>query len=112
VIGADEREDGRDEGGDEKMSIRILSPEGSVGERRIPLAASPEVLAGRRLAILDNGKPGAAHLMERVAERLAERAGVVLVGVRRKRTAATPCQDELIDTIAGEAELAFTGSAD
>jgi hypothetical protein len=41
-----------------------------------------------------------------------ERAGVELVGVRRKRTAATPCQDELIDTIAGEAELAFTGSAD
>lgn len=94
------------------MSLRILSPEGSVGDRRVPLAASPEVLAGRRLAILDNGKPGAAHLMQRVAERLVERAGIDFVGVRRKRTAATPCQDDLIEQISEEADLVLTGTAD
>lgn len=94
------------------MSLQILSPEGRVGARRVPLAPSPEVLAGRRLAILDNGKPGAAHLMQRVAERLVERAGVDFVGVHRKRTAATPCQDELIEKIAEEADLVLTGTAD
>ena len=94
------------------MGLQILSPDGRVGDRRVSLAPAPEVLAGRRLAILDNGKPGAAHLMERVAERLVERAGVEFVGTRRKRTAATPCQDELIDALTEEADLVLTGSAD
>jgi hypothetical protein len=94
------------------MTIRILAPEGNVGERMIALAPAPEVLSGRRLLILDNGKPGAADLMQRVAERLAERAGLDFGGVHRKRTAATPCAEELIDAIAKEADLALTGTAD
>ena len=66
--------------------MRILSPEGNVGTRGIVLAATPEVLSARRLAVLDNGKPGAALVMTRIAERLAERAGIDFVGVHRKRT--------------------------
>ena len=92
--------------------IRILSPEGSVGERGVVLADSPDLLSGRRLAVLDNGKPGAAVVMTRIAERLAERAGVQFVGLHRKRTAATPCADELIAEIAGGADLVLTGTAD
>jgi hypothetical protein len=95
-----------------KMTIRILSPEGSVGVATTELAASPDVLAGRRLAVLDNGKPGAATLMNRAAEQLVKRAGVQLVGVYRKRTAATPCEDALIGTLAQEADLVLTGTAD
>ena len=45
--------------------MRILSPEGNVGTRGIALADAPEVLSGRRLAVLDNGKPGAALIMTR-----------------------------------------------
>ena len=92
--------------------MQILSPEGRVGERGVQLAASPALLTGRRLVVLDNGKPGAALVMTRVAERIAERTGAEFVGVRRKRTAATPCEDELIEAIAGEADLALTGTAD
>ena len=92
--------------------MRILSPEGSVGKRSVALAGSPDLLSGRRLAVLDNGKPGAAFVMTRIAERLAERAGVEFVGAHRKRTAATPCADELISEIAGGAELVLTGTAD
>ena len=92
--------------------MRILSPEGSVGGRGIALASSPEVLAGRRLAVLDNGKPGAAHLLSWVAERLAQRTGVEFIGVHRKRTAATPCEETLINEIAQEADLVLTGTAD
>ena len=94
------------------MTIRILSPEGSVGASALRLARSPDVLSGRRLAVLDNGKPGAAWLMTRLAEQLAARAGVDFVGVYRKRTAATPCEDELIEEIVGEADLVLTGTAD
>ncbi len=94
------------------MTIRILSPEGNVGTGVVGLAPAPDVLAGRRIAVLDNGKPGAAWLMTRVAEQLVARAGVDFVGVHRKRTAATPCEDELIDEIAREADLVLTGTAD
>jgi hypothetical protein len=94
------------------MTIRILSPEGSVGVATTELAVSPDVLAGRRLAVLDNGKPGAARLMTRAAEQLVQRAGVELVGVYRKRTAATPCEGSLIDALAHEADLVLTGTAD
>ena len=92
--------------------MRILSPEGSVGVRGVSLAASPDVLSGRRLAVLDNGKPGAARLMTRVAEQLALRAGVEFVGVYRKQTAATPCEEALIEEIAEGADLVLTGTAD
>ncbi len=94
------------------MTIRILSPEGNVGAPVVCLAPSPDVLSGRRIAVLDNGKPGAAWLMTRVAEQLAARAGVSFVAARRKRTAATPCEDDLIEKIAGEADLVLTGTAD
>jgi hypothetical protein len=94
------------------MTIRILSPEGNVGTSIAGLAASPDVLAGRRLAVLDNGKPGAAQVLTRLAEQLAARSGVEFVGLHRKRTAATPCEDALIDEIAGEADLVITGTAD
>lgn len=92
--------------------MRISSPEGAVGQRTVTLAPSPDLLAGRRLAVLDNGKPGAALVLGRIAERLAERAGVEYVGITRKRTAATPCEDERIEEIAEGADLVLTGTAD
>ena len=94
------------------MTIRILSPEGQIGTRRMSLAPAPDVLAGCRVAVLDNGKPGAAFLMGQVAEQLGARTGIEFVGIRRKRTAATPCEEDLIDKIAAEADLVLTGTAD
>ena len=92
--------------------LRIYSPEGAVGNPTRALAASPQVLAGRRLAILDNGKPNAVVVMRRIAERLEERAGVTLAGVFQKGSAATPCEPDLLEEIRERADLALTGSAD
>ena len=92
--------------------MRILSPEGSAGRPHVVRAKAPDALAGRRLVVLDNGKPGAELLLSRAAERLAARAGVVFVGVRKKRTAATPCEVDLLRALGAEAELALTGTAD
>ena len=94
------------------MTLRILSPEGNVGASSITLAASPDVLSGCRIAVLDNGKPGAAWLMTRLAEQLAARVGIDFVAVHRKRTGATACEDALIDQIAEQADLVLTGTAD
>jgi hypothetical protein len=92
--------------------MRILSPEGAVGRPAVVRAAAPAVLAGRRLVVLDNGKPGAELLLSRVAAQLAARAGMVFLGVRKKRTAATPCEVDLLRALGAEAELALTGTAD
>jgi hypothetical protein len=90
----------------------IESPEGRVGQRSIALAPALDVLAGRRIAALDNGKPGAALVLKRAGERLAERTGAIFVGVEQKKTAATPCEAELLDKIAASAEVILTGTAD
>lgn len=92
--------------------MRILSPEGAIGRPTVARAKAPAALAGRRLVVLDNGKPGAELLLSRVAAQLAARTGVVFAGVRKKRTAATPCEVDLLRALAAEAELALTGTAD
>ena len=93
-------------------SLRIYAPDGAVGRPQRSLAPSPDVLAGRRLAILDNGKPNAVVVMQRIADRLVERAGVELAGVFQKGSAATPCEADLLEEIRSRADLAITGSAD
>ena len=92
--------------------MKILSPEGNVGRPSVARARPLLPLAGRRLYVLDNGKPGAELLLGRAAERLAARTGLVFAGARRKRTAATPCEVDLLRALGAEAELALTGSAD
>lgn len=94
------------------MTIRILSPEGRVTTEASDLSATPELLAGRRIAVLDNGKPGAALLMETLVQGLAARSGATMVGTFQKGSAATPCEAPLLDQIVAEADLVVTGSAD
>ncbi len=88
--------------------MRIYSPEGSVGRAGTSLAPAPDVLAGRRVAVLDNGKPGA----DRLLGHLAERTGAAYAGSHRKGSAATPCEEGLLQEILKDVDLVLTGSAD
>ncbi|MFB0976372.1 MAG: hypothetical protein QMC73_01805 [Myxococcota bacterium] len=92
--------------------MQIESPEGRLGQPMTRLSPSPNALAGMRLLALDNGKPGADFLLRRAGERLAERTGAVFVGLHRKKTAATPCEEELLDQIIQDADIVLTGTAD
>ena len=47
---------------------------------------------GGLLLALDNGKPGADLLLGETARYVAQRTGAIFVGVRRKGSAATPCE--------------------
>jgi len=94
------------------MTTRILSPEGAVGPQRVALAPLPATLKGQRILVLDNGKPGAQLVLERAAEELAARTGAVFAGSRRKRTAATPCEEALLAEIEQSADVVLTGTAD
>lgn len=88
----------------------LLSPCGSVARRLSPLAPRPAALAGRAVGILDNSKPNARVLLERVAELLAVRAGTASVRVWRKPSSAEPAA--CLDEIARSVEVVLTGSAD
>lgn len=89
----------------------IHTPEGSVGASPITGAASIPVLAGTRIGLLDNRKPNADVVLERVAERLEARVGTRVVR-RDDKNAAIPCEDQVLEGIAKEVEVVLTGTAD
>jgi hypothetical protein len=91
--------------------LEILSPEGSVATA--PAAAAPPVptLAGRSIAVLDNGKPNARLLLTRIAERLAARTGAEVSIVAAKATAAEPAEPDILRQLEA-AHVVVTGSAD
>ena len=90
----------------------IYSPEGQRVQQTRSLAPTPAALAELRIAALDNGKPGADWLLRAFGEELAQRTGASFVGVHRKGSAATPCEDALLERLAEEADLVVTGTAD
>jgi hypothetical protein len=91
--------------------VRILSPEGEVVGAHRTLAAPLPVLAGAKVAVLDNGKPNARLLLQTIAQRLAARTGAQVALVTAKATAATPAEPEIIQELRA-ADLVLTGSAD
>jgi hypothetical protein len=94
------------------VAIKIHSPEGRTAAAPHALTALPDVLAGLRVAVLDNGKPNAALLLTTLADGLAARAGTRVSLVVGKETAATPADPGLLDEIRAAADLVLTGSAD
>ncbi len=95
--------------------IQVYAPDGRVGRPPVRLAAGPSSFGGLRIGVLDNGKPNARLLMTRAAEQLARRTGARLTVVTDKgpgANAATPCTPEVLEQLAKEVDLIFTGSAD
>ncbi len=95
--------------------MKIYAPDGRIGKPVLTRAASPRVLTGLRVGVLDNGKPNAGLLMERMADQLAARTGATVTLVTGKgagHNAATPCSDEVLARLEKEVDLVITGSAD
>lgn len=92
--------------------IEVLSPEGRVGTPAKELAPSPELLAGKRIAVLDNLKPHAGQIQGAIARLVAERTGAVVSLEIAKVSAALPAEPEIVERLRAEADLVITGSAD
>lgn len=90
----------------------LVSPEGRVGRERSVLAPSVASIAGLRLSVLSNGKPNARLLLSTIAARLADHAGARVSLIETKGTAATPCEENLLQHLRGQSDLVLTGSAD
>ena len=94
---------------------QIYAPDGPLSPPPIVLAASPPVLAGLRIGVLDNLKPNAKLLMQRVALQIAERTGANVSLVTDKgpgHNSATPCSEPIFELLKKEVDLVITGSAD
>jgi hypothetical protein len=94
---------------------QIYAPDGPLAPPPISLAASPAVLAGLRIGVLDNLKPNAKLLMQRAAEQIAARTGAKVALVTDKGpgyNSATPCSDPVFELLDKEVDLVITGSAD
>lgn len=89
----------------------IHTPAGAIGPPAVHLAPSPQVLAGKRIGILDNRKPNAGILLTHLAERLAHRTGAEVALVETKN-AALAAPDQVMGRLTKEVELVLTGSAD
>lgn len=95
--------------------MEVYAPDGAIGRPSFSLAPSPTVLTGLRIGVLDNGKPNARLLMQRMAEQLAARTGATVGLVTDKgpgRNAATPVSDDVFARLTKEVDLVITGSAD
>ena len=91
--------------------MQIHTPAGEVGPNPVDRAPSPHALDGLKRGRLDNTKPNARILLERVAERLVERTGCELTVIETKN-AALAAPEQVMGRLTKEVELVLTGSAD
>jgi len=90
----------------------IVDPIGTSAARALTLAGRPRSLEGVTIALLDNSKPNAGVLLERVGALLAARAGVRAVRAWGKPGASTGAAPAVLEEIAATARVALTASAD
>jgi chorismate mutase len=78
------------------------------------MAALPRFLDlhGKIVGLLDNSKPNADKLQERLAELLKERVGVAGVVARRKITAQQGAPKQYLDELAAQADFVLSGLGD
>ena len=91
--------------------MEIYAPTGSTGEPQSSLAAPIPVLTGLSLGILDNTKPNARVLLDRLADRLTERVGLTLARAEIKN-AALAVPDQVLESLSKEVQVVLTASAD
>ncbi len=97
---------------------QIYLPDSEPGPEMSVRAPSPRSLAGVRIAVLDNGKPNAGVVMERVAETVSARVGATVSLVTKKgpegrsANAAIPMARDIFDRLKSEADVVITGAAD
>ncbi len=83
------------------MPVTLVHP----GNESLPQAAAPPArlasLSGKKIALLDISKPGGSLFLDRLAEILRERYGVVEIIRMRKPTFAKNAPPQVIEQLRG-----------
>jgi len=90
----------------------IVDPASSSAAAAKALAARPRSLEGVTIALLDNSKPNAGVLLERVGALLAARGGARAVRAWGKPGSSIGASPAVLEEIAATARVALTASAD
>jgi hypothetical protein len=92
----------------------VLNPEGKAPSSSTTVGSLPRFsdLRGKVVGLLDNSKPNADKLEERLAELLKERHGVSKVITRRKITAQQGAPTKYLDELAAQADFVLSGLGD
>jgi hypothetical protein len=92
----------------------VLSPEGKAQASAARVAALPRFqdLRGKVVGLLDNSKPNADKLQERLEQLLREKLGVAGVIRRRKITAQQGAPKAFLDELASKADFILSGLGD
>ena len=92
--------------------IRVLSPEGEARKAAFIAPDLPASLTGRTVGFLDNSKANFDRLVTEMGALLRERFGVAGVVHRRKASVSSPAPREILEELAKQCDVVFTGSAD
>jgi hypothetical protein len=92
----------------------VLSPEGKAQIAAAKVRALPRFpnLRGKVVGLLDNSKPNADKLAERLADLLRENYGVAGVISRRKLSAQQGAPKHYLDELAAQADFVLSGLGD
>ena len=92
----------------------VLSPEGKTQISTARVAALPRFvnLRGKVVGLLDNSKPNADKLAERLVDLLRENYGVAGVISRRKLSAQQGAPKAYLDELAAQADFVLSGLGD
>ena len=93
-------------------AMDVVDPVGLRAIERHPLAARPDGLAGLTIGLLDNSKPNARVLLERVAAALVERRGAAGVRWWTKPGSSAGADKAVLEAIARDCRVVLTASAD
>lgn len=78
-------------------TVAIVDPGGSEpASMGVAVASRPAALAGSRLGVLDNGKPNAGYVVDRLGRSLQRRFGTAQPVAAGKAVASQPCPDEVL----------------
>jgi hypothetical protein len=82
---------------EEDVMVRIVDPTGTEPAMDTLMGAPrPESLAGRKVIVLDNGKPNADYVVRRLAEHLSRRHGSDFPVAAGKALASRPAPDDVL----------------
>jgi hypothetical protein len=92
--------------------MKLFDPTSKPVERAIKLALRPASPRGLRLGLVENTKFNASPILEKLAERLAQRHQMTVTVRNRKRSASHEVDGDGIKALRAQADLVISGIGD
>jgi hypothetical protein len=92
--------------------MKLFDPTSKPVERAVEVAPRPASLRGLRLGLVDNTKFNSDTLLRKLADRLAQRHGMTVALITRKRSPSHEIDEVAIRALRSQADLVVSGIGD